>query len=618
MHGSREREFSMPRLVRQCARERVSGTLTLSRDGDPRSAKTFVWSEGTVVFTTSTSADDRLGERMIGWGMLDRDGLHRALDRVRGTGEVLGQALVALGVAPAERVRAGVERLILERASEPFSWRSADAFFEERPGAGSGVPAAISPEALQFAGIRSVEDAAQVRRWLGDMDDVLVPDPDPFRLLANAKLLPQEAYLVSRLDRPMSAREIVSLSGMEELFALRLVCALRFCDVLRSKDSAGAATWYGDRARFTDLVVKRVTLTSDEVEGTVDAAEAARVCYLVEEKLRSLDSADYYALLEVERRAPADRIKSGYRELAKTFHPDRHAQLAAFDANIKSRLSTIFDALTKAYTTLANAGEREAYDRKLAEREQQYARRAPEITPPQSAAPRPRPARRPAEPERSAAPKAEQGAPRPSTLRATPPRAATPPAPPRSPAPPPAGPRPAAQRPEPPPANRAAAPTAPQPAPPADRSPAEAPPAPPVRLTADQWYERGVAFAEAGNHAQAMRALRRGTEVAPDDGRMFAALGRSLNALGGAYRKEAEKVLKRAAELAPDLVDVHMELGRLYKATGRPDQAREEFLRVVTFFPDEPGAREEYESLAKPTSAERKLRLPFFSRNKKK
>jgi tetratricopeptide (TPR) repeat protein len=595
-------EFCMPLLVRHCTRERMSGTLTISRTDDPSAVKTFVFDGGMIVFATSSSPEERLGERLVAWGVIDRDGLHRALERARTTGEVLGRALVASGVTSAENVRTSGDRIILERASEPFRWSSAAAFFEDKLGPTGGVPAGIAGEVVQFAGMRTVQDIGRVRAWAGDPGELVVPALDPFRVLQSVTLLPEEGYLIARLDRPMTIDEITTLSGMDDLAALRLVCALRFCDLLvPAETSRGATSWIGERVAFSELVAKRFTITSDTSADTVYASEAARVCYLVEEKLRSLEGTDYYALLEVERRSPVERIKSSYRELAKTFHPDRHAQLAAFDVNIKKHLGAIFDALTKAYVTLTSTAEREAYDRKLADRDQRGARPAPDVgRPTHPPAPKPRP-----QDTGPLAPPVSRAVP-----RATGPPAAGPPVVPAS-----KGrsiPQAAAQQPR---APRAIPETRVQTPHPVSKAP-KPPPASPAGLTADEWYQRGTAFAEAGNHAQAMRALRRGAEIAPEDARIHAALGRTLSAMGGIYRSEAEKVLKRAVELAPDYIEGYLELGKLYKAAGRRELAREQFLRVLMVNPDDEEARAEIGGTEKQPTG-RKRRFSFRSLTKK-
>jgi curved DNA-binding protein CbpA len=63
---------------------------------------------------------------------------------------------------------------------------------------------------------------------------------------------------------------------------------------------------------------------------------------------------DFYALLEVPRDADQDQIKSAYREKVQEYHPDH---------NDDPRANAQFTALRKAYDTLGDPVERNAYDR---------------------------------------------------------------------------------------------------------------------------------------------------------------------------------------------------------------------------------------------------------------
>ena len=67
---------------------------------------------------------------------------------------------------------------------------------------------------------------------------------------------------------------------------------------------------------------------------------------------------NYYSVLEVERDAASDAIKSSYRRLAMKFHPDRNGHRAKW-AEAK------FRTIVKAYDTLIDTLVRESYDRKL-------------------------------------------------------------------------------------------------------------------------------------------------------------------------------------------------------------------------------------------------------------
>ncbi|MEO5568986.1 MAG: DnaJ C-terminal domain-containing protein, partial [Gemmatimonadaceae bacterium] len=65
--------------------------------------------------------------------------------------------------------------------------------------------------------------------------------------------------------------------------------------------------------------------------------------------------ADFYSVLEIQRTASEDEIKTAYRKLAMKFHPDRNNGSA--DAEEK------FKQITEAYDVLRDANKRAAYDR---------------------------------------------------------------------------------------------------------------------------------------------------------------------------------------------------------------------------------------------------------------
>ena len=91
---------------------------------------------------------------------------------------------------------------------------------------------------------------------------------------------------------------------------------------------------------------------------------------------------DYYAILEVSPTATQAEIRRSYRRLARLHHPDLNQQ--ALDIHIKR--------LTEAYAVLRDPRKRAAYDQQCAvekrsaaeraalRRQQEQARREPEMT----------------------------------------------------------------------------------------------------------------------------------------------------------------------------------------------------------------------------------------------
>ena len=86
-----------------------------------------------------------------------------------------------------------------------------------------------------------------------------------------------------------------------------------------------------------------------------------------------MSDSDFYQILGVARSASADQIRSAYRELVKTYHPDL---FLAPDA--KAQATEKLRIINEAYAVLGNPKRREKYDRRFVQipKENPRARRA--------------------------------------------------------------------------------------------------------------------------------------------------------------------------------------------------------------------------------------------------
>ncbi len=560
------RPFCFPQILRKCLVERLRGSASVTEiDATGGSASVFV--DNGLVVGTVTDIPELAGET---------DATARAsatiayLCRVRDAEVVFDPSMTD---APADKVSIPIPNVLI-------------------------------------SAIKSVRDTSTIIGWLGDMSVELIAAPDLFEILGSAVLEPQEGYFVSQLSGGFELGALVEGSAVGRDTAARLLCALRFANAIIPTGSDDK--WMSEDDE--DL---------PEAEPAVDMAEVARVCYLVDEKLRAIeDGADYYAILDVERRAPADRIKASYRELAKVFHPDRHAQLATYSEDIKDRLEAIFTGVTEAYQTLSHPKDREAYDRKLSMRDQKSAVQtpAPERPPVPTPKPPPRPEPVPPAAARPAPPQSKPTEPPPPVRPSQPPPAASDPqstkrahggaesrkvhqddlsrkskkepatatastnGPKRPPIPVSIVP-PVPKAPKPPPASAQGAeapqnPNRPQPA------PVHVP-----RLHPDTLFEHGTAYAASGDFERAIQAFMRGVELAPTNARMHAALGGALADLHG-LNKTSEASLRKAVEIEPNSAELFVELASVYQRCGRESEARTLYKRALLLDPDNADAIE--------------------------
>lgn len=96
---------------------------------------------------------------------------------------------------------------------------------------------------------------------------------------------------------------------------------------------------------------------------TIDIQEAAAFCYEVENTLRTIEFANHFAVLGVNKNSTETEIRKAFLERSEKFNPDRYRHLASFNLSISSDLAKIYKRITEAYSVLINRQSREDYSR---------------------------------------------------------------------------------------------------------------------------------------------------------------------------------------------------------------------------------------------------------------
>jgi hypothetical protein len=258
-------ETSAADACRDLARRAATGALALQGpDGPGR----ILFVDGRLIAAVSPTPRARLGDRLVGAGLLDDDALTTALRlQADDPGSTrLGALLVGRGLVSHDAVRLFVQEQLLDAMFEIIGWRYGT--FEFVEGRGAEIPEV--PLEL------SVDDAlVEVSRRQQEWDELsqLIPDLEAVPAFssasasASAALEPDEFAVLASVDGERSIRELAADLGYGEFEAARIVYGLALLGVLEvqlPEDEVGAAL---DEAfaYFTEPSVEE-----DEPEPAVD------------------------------------------------------------------------------------------------------------------------------------------------------------------------------------------------------------------------------------------------------------------------------------------------------------------------------------------------------------
>jgi hypothetical protein len=235
-------ETSAADACRELARRAATGALALE---GPEGPGRILFVDGRLIAAVSPTPRARLGDRLVGAGLLDDDALTTALRlQADDPGSTrLGALLVGRGLVNHDAVRLFVQEQLLDAMFEIIGWRYGTFDFVE--GRGAEIPEV--PLEL------SVDDAlVEVSRRQQEWDELsqLIPDLEAVPAFssasssASASLEPDEFAVLASVDGERSIRELAADLGYGEFEAARIVYGLALLGVLEVRlpeDEVGAA-----------------------------------------------------------------------------------------------------------------------------------------------------------------------------------------------------------------------------------------------------------------------------------------------------------------------------------------------------------------------------------------
>jgi len=231
-------ERDVPELLQALHGRGATGVLTLSHAGV---GKRVIIQEGRMVFASSTSPDDRLGELLLRRGRLTLKEYLEAGKAV-GPGKRLGTILVEQGVlAPKDLIKAVVAHT-QEIIYGAFQWTEGHWRLQEGvDSSAEAITLKISGPDLILEGIRRIEVWSRIQRGVGGIDARYARADDYENTLRKMTLSFEKLSLLTSLNGTRSVAEICADSSLSDFEVCRTLWAFRVIGVIRRLDPPRAA-----------------------------------------------------------------------------------------------------------------------------------------------------------------------------------------------------------------------------------------------------------------------------------------------------------------------------------------------------------------------------------------
>ena len=320
-----------------------------------RLEKQLFFDGGQVVFATSSDRQDSLGEMMLRAGALTQSQFEEASSLVQ-TGQRFGSAIAEMGVYGVQEIVTWVQRQLIQITASVLDYPAGRYYFfgslETNVVPEIGIPVPLGK--LLLEAVHTAKDLP-LDQLAEDADLLVDCSPDPLLLFQAVDLERSERHLLGLISRPLSAKEIVSLSGLPKAKAARALYALLLLGFVVGVPSSASLT-RGSAAPVSPRVPEAPPSSQAE-DGEQSEEEIRRLLEVVEK-------GTYYDLFGVTANSSPAQIQQSFNQLARKFHPDRHMG----QGERVGLLQDLIGRVTTAYKILIDDEQRAIYDKQLASR----------------------------------------------------------------------------------------------------------------------------------------------------------------------------------------------------------------------------------------------------------
>ena len=234
-------EQDFPTLLQRLHEGRTTGVLTLTHAGI---GKSVIVQEGRLVFASSTSPDDRLGELLLRRGRVTLKQFVEA-GRSVGPGKRLGTVLVEQSVLTGKELVRSVVEHTQEIIYGAFLWTEGRWRLQDGPGTNEVIKLNMSTPDLIMEGIRRIDAWSRIDRAVGGLGARYERSADYEQVIPQMSLSLEKLGILTGLNEPRTVDQICEDSTLPDFEVCRTVWAFRVVGVLRRLDKPAHAAVSG-------------------------------------------------------------------------------------------------------------------------------------------------------------------------------------------------------------------------------------------------------------------------------------------------------------------------------------------------------------------------------------
>jgi antitoxin component HigA of HigAB toxin-antitoxin module len=217
--------IQLPDVLSFVSMIRRSGKLVLRNSSLER---TLVWKDGDIVFATSNSPEDSLGQFLLRNGKITQEQYEDSKRRVTATTRH-GKLLVQMGALSPKDLWWGVKNQALEIIYSLFSWKEGAFEFSEMVEEiqSEKIVLSLNTSSVIMEGIRRLDESERIREKIPSLDVIFMRISGVTPDFEELEMSDAEIQLYNEIDGVSTVRELIGKSGdLTEFEVLRILFQL--------------------------------------------------------------------------------------------------------------------------------------------------------------------------------------------------------------------------------------------------------------------------------------------------------------------------------------------------------------------------------------------------------